>query len=50
MKVEQILEENKGDEFDGKYNEEYKNEATFNFEIKGGIIEVKDNKIIVLAE
>jgi F-type H+-transporting ATPase subunit epsilon len=50
MKVEQILEENKSDEFDGKYNVEFKNEAAFNFEINGGIIEVKDNKIIVLAE
>jgi F-type H+-transporting ATPase subunit epsilon len=50
MKVDQIVAENKGDEFEGKYNEEHKNDASFTFTIKGGIIEVKDNKIMVLAE
>ena len=50
MKVEQVVAENKGKEFDGKYNEEHKNDESFTFTIKGGMMEVKDNKIMVLAE
>lgn len=50
MKVDQVIEENKGDEFDGKYNEEHKNDQSFTFSIKGGVMEVKDDKIMVLAE
>ena len=50
MKVEQVIEENKGEECDGKYNEEHKNDQMFTFTIKGGVMEVKDNKIMVLAE
>lgn len=55
VKVEQIVEKNKGkefeeDEFNGKYNIEFKNEPTFTFKIKGGMSEVRDNKVIVLAE
>lgn len=50
MKVDQVVEENKGDEFEGKYNEAFKNDQTFSFEIKGGVMEVKDDKIMVLAE
>lgn len=50
MKVEQVVAENKGKEFDGKYNEEHKNDKSFTFTIKGGMMEVKDNKIMVLAE
>ena len=48
VKVEQVIEENK--EGEGKYNEEHKNDSTFTFDIKGGVMEVKDNKILVLAE
>ena len=50
MKVEQVIEENKGKEFDGKYNEEHRSDQSFTFVIKGGMMEVKDNKIMVLAE
>ena len=50
MKVEQVVAENKGEEFDGKLNEEHRNDETFTFQIKGGVIEVRDNKIMVLAE
>lgn len=50
MKVDQVVEENKGEEYTGKYNEEHKNDASFTFTIKGGVMEVKDDKIMVLAE
>ena len=50
VKVEQVVNENQGEENSGKYNEEHKNDAAFTFEINGGVIEVKDNKIMVLAE
>ena len=50
VKVEQVVEENQGEENVGRYNEEHKNDQTFTFEIKGGVMEVKDNKIMVLAE
>lgn len=49
VKVDQVVEENKSEKA-GKYNTEHKNDATFSFEIKGGVMEVKDNKIMVLAE
>jgi F-type H+-transporting ATPase subunit epsilon len=50
MKVDQIVEENKGEDYSGKYNEENKNDDSFTFTIKGGVMEVKDDKIMVLAE
>ena len=50
MKVEQVVAENKGEEFDGKLNDAHKNDASFTFEIKGGVMEIRDNKIMVLAE
>lgn len=51
VKVEQEVEANKADKkLKGKYNEEYTNESTFTFNINGGVMEVKDNKIMVLAE
>lgn len=50
VKVEQIVADNQGKEHDGKYNEEHKNDQTFTFDIKGGVMEVKDDKIMVLAE
>lgn len=50
MKVEQVIEENKSEDFDGIYNKEHKNDREFTFTIKGGVLQIKDNKIIVLAE
>lgn len=50
VKVDQVVADNQGDDNSGKYNEEHKNDQTFTFDIKGGVIEVKDNKIMVLAE
>lgn len=50
VKVDQIVAENDNEAFTGKYNEEYKNNESFTFNINGGVIEVKDNKVIVLAE
>ncbi len=50
VKVDQMVAENSNEEYEGKYNEEFKNNDNFTFEIKGGVIEVKENKIIVLAE
>lgn len=50
VKVEQNVAENQSKEDVGRYNKEHKNDATFTFDIKGGVMEVKDNKIMVLAE
>lgn len=50
VKVDQLVSENTGEEFEGKYNEEFKNSDSFTFQINGGVIEVKENNIIVLAE
>jgi len=50
IKVDQLVSENTDEKFDGKYNVEHKNDNSFSFKINGGVIEVKDNKIIVLAE
>ena len=50
VKVDQIVAENNGEEFEGKYNEEFKGKDSFAFKINGGVIEVKDNSVIVLAE
>ena len=50
VKVEQVCEENKGEENNGKLNEEHGGDATFSFGIKGGVVEVMENKIILLAE
>ena len=50
VKVDQIVAENDSEEFAGKYNEEYKNEESFSFDINGGVIEVKEDRVIVLAE
>ena len=49
VKVEQVVDQNKA-ESSGKYNEEHKNDPTFTFDIKGGVMEVKDNKLMLLAE
>lgn len=53
VKVEQTVGENQPDvvgDFEGRLNAEHQSDATFTFEIKGGVVEVKDNKVIVLAE
>lgn len=53
VKVEQNLGENKGDlfgDFEAELNKKHKDDAEFTFEINGGVIEVKENKMIVLAE
>ena len=53
VKVEQNPGENKADitgDFEGKLNKEFQNNNEFTFEINGGVIEVKANKVIVLAE
>ncbi len=50
VKVDQILAENDSEEFEGRYNAEFKDNASFTFQINGGVIEVKSDKVIVLAE
>ena len=50
VKVEQDTAENDGKKNNGKYNIEFKGQSSFTFDIGGGVIEVKENKIIVLAE
>ncbi|MFK8038060.1 MAG: F0F1 ATP synthase subunit epsilon [Crocinitomicaceae bacterium] len=48
VRVDQDIEENKS--FKGRLNTEFKSESQFTFNIKGGVVEVNDNKILVLAE
>lgn len=48
VKVDQNTEENKS--FKGRLNTEHKTDAQFTFTIKGGVVEVKDNRILLLAE
>lgn len=50
VRVDQIIAQNSTTEFAGKYNIENKEQVSFSFEINGGVIEVKDNRILVLAE
>jgi len=53
VKVEQTVGTNKPDvvgDFEGRLNAEHQNDAVFIFDIRGGVCEVKDNKVIVLAE
>ncbi len=50
VKVDQLVAENTADEFSGKYNSEFKNTESFTFDVNGGVIEVKEDRIIVLAE
>jgi F-type H+-transporting ATPase subunit epsilon len=50
VKVDQIVAENAAADFNGKFNETYKNAESFTFDINGGVIEVKEDKVIVLAE
>ena len=48
VKVDQITSKNES--FSNKLNKENDANAQFSFEIKGGVVEVNDNKILVLAE
>ncbi len=48
VKVDQITAENKS--FKGRLNIENKANNSFTFNINGGVVEVNDNKILVLAE
>jgi len=51
IKVDQNVAENQDEDlYNGKLNVKHKNDATFIFDIRGGVIEVKENKIMVLAE
>ena len=51
VKVDQNVAENKDEDvYNGKLNTQFKDQPSFTFEIKGGVIEVKDNKLIVLAD
>ncbi|MBK9190062.1 MAG: F0F1 ATP synthase subunit epsilon [Crocinitomicaceae bacterium] len=51
VKIDQNVSENSNEDlYNGKLNSKHKNDSSFTFEINGGVIEVKDNKIIVLAE
>ena len=51
IKVDQNVAENDDEDiYNGKLNVKYKNDNSFVFEIAGGVIEVKENKIMVLAE
>lgn len=51
VKVDQIIAENNDEDiYNGKLNSVHRNNSSFTFEIKGGVIEIKDNKLMVLAE
>ena len=48
VRVDQPQNENKS--FEGKLNKDFHQDASFTFGIKGGVVEINDNKILVLAE
>ena len=51
VRVDQNVSENNDKHlFNGKLNADHKTEDQFNFDINGGVVEVIDNKILVLAE
>jgi F-type H+-transporting ATPase subunit epsilon len=51
VRVDQNVAENSDNEkYDGTLNAKFKADNQFNFDIKGGVVEVIDNKILVLAE
>lgn len=50
VQVDQLVAENQEAEFEGKYNSTHKDTESFTFDINGGVIEVKEDKVIVLAE
>lgn len=49
VKVDQNVSENGGEE-GGRLNNEHKSDSSFSFDINGGVVEVRENKVIVLAE
>ena len=51
VRIDQNVSENNDKKvYNGKLNKELKAENQFSFEIKGGVVEVINNKILVLAE
>ena len=51
VRVDQNVSENNDKKiYNGKLNSDHKDDNQFNFEINGGVVEVIDNKILVLAE
>lgn len=51
IKVDQDVTDNKDKKaYNGVLNEKYREDNQFTFAVNGGIIEVFDNKILVLAE
>ena len=51
IRVDQNVADNKDKKvFDGVLNDKFRDDNQFTFEINGGVIEVFDNKILVLAE
>lgn len=51
VRIDQNVSENSDKKiYNGKLNQEFNAENQFSFEIKGGVVEVIDNKILVLAE
>lgn len=50
VRVDQNVAENNNEDFNGSLNAKFKADNQFNFDIKGGVVEVIDNKILVLAE
>ncbi len=51
VRVDQnVSENNDKKKYNGKLNTEFKTEAQFSFDINGGVVEIIDNKILVLAE
>ena len=51
VRVDQNVSENTDKKlYNGKLNTNHKDDNQFNFDINGGVVEVIDNKILVLAE
>lgn len=51
VRIDQNVSENSDKKvYNGKLNKEFKADNQFSFEINGGVVEVMDNKILVLAE
>jgi F-type H+-transporting ATPase subunit epsilon len=45
-----VVQSSLDNEVNGTFSEELAKELSFEFDIKGGVVEVKTNKVIVLAE
>tara|TARA_B100000809_G_scaffold229478_1_gene243170 strand:+ start:667 stop:960 length:294 start_codon:yes stop_codon:yes gene_type:complete len=51
IRIDQNVSENNDKKiYNGKLNADHKEDKQFDFEINGGVVEVIDNKILVLAE